>query len=89
MAKEGRKTKDAPITDNFNPNKTINLNRAELAAAKRQATKDRKQAKIDDAERLRLRREKRALDKRLLAEKLQELDKIGLSVTEEDREAER
>lgn len=89
MAKEGPKSKDAPITDNFNPDKTIKLNREELARAKRQAVANRRQSKIDDAERTRLRREKKALDKKLLEDKLRELAKIGLAVTEEEKELER
>ena len=89
MAKEGRKTKDAPITDNFNPDKTIKLNRAELAAAKRQVTTERKKVKTAESERRRLRREQKALDKKLLEEKLRELAKIGLAVTEEEKEVER
>lgn len=89
MAKEGRKNKDAPISDNFNPNKTLQLNRAELAAAKRQATANQKQAKIDDAERRRLRREKKTLDKKLLDESLRAMAKKGMEATEEEQEAER
>lgn len=89
MAKEGPKSKDAPITDNFNPDKTIKLNREELARAKRQAVANKRQSRIDDNERTRLRREKKALDKKLLEDKLRELAKIGLAVTEEEKELER
>ena len=89
MAKEGRKTKDAPISENFNPNKTLKLNRAELAAAKRQASANAKQVKVDNAERDRLRREQKALDKKLLHDKLHEMAKKGMEVVEEEQEAER
>lgn len=89
MPKEGRKTKDAPITENFNPDKTIKLNRAELAAAKRQAVRDNRQAKLDDEERRRLRKEKKAFEKQLLDEKLRELARVGLEATEEEKEAEK
>lgn len=89
MAKEGRKTKDAPISDNFNPNKTLKLNRAELARAKRQATANAKQAKKDDAERRKAQREKRAFNKKLLNENLHKMAAKGLEVLEEEQEAER
>ena len=89
MAKEGRKTKDAPISDNFNPNKTITLNRAELARAKRQASANAKQAKKDDAERRKAIREKRAFNKKLLNENLHKMAAKGLEALEEEQEAER
>lgn len=89
MAKEGRKTKDAPISDNFNPNKTLKLNRAELARAKRQASANAKQAKIDNAERQKAIREKRAFNKKLLNENLHKMAAKGLEVLEEEQEAER
>lgn len=89
MAKEGRKTKDAPISDNFNPNKTLKLNRAELARAKRQASANAKQAKKDDAERRKAQREKRAFNKKLLNENLHKMAAKGLEVLEEEQEAER
>lgn len=89
MAKEGRKTKDAPISENFNPNKTLKLNRAELARAKRQASANAKQAKKDDAERRKAIREKRAFNKKLLNENLHKMAAKGLEVLEEEQEAER
>lgn len=87
--KEGRKTKDAPISENFNTDKTIKLNRAELAAAKKEAMSNARKAKEDDAERKRLRKEKTALERKIMREQLIKMAQKGLEATEEEAENER
>lgn len=87
--KEGRKTKDALISENFNTNKTIKLNRAELAAAKKEAMSNARKAKEDDAERKRLRKEKTALERKIMREQLIKMAQKGLEATEEEAENER
>lgn len=87
--KEGRKTKDAPISENFNTDKTIKLNRAALAAAKKEAMSNARKAKEDDAERKRLRKEKTALERKIMREQLIKMAQKGLEATEEEAENER
>lgn len=87
--KEGRKTKDALISENFNTNKTIKLNRAALAAAKKEAMSNARKAKEDDAERKRLRKEKTALERKIMREQLIKMAQKGLEATEEEAENER
>lgn len=87
--KEGRKTKDAPISENFNTDKTIKLNRASLAAAKKQAMANARQAKDDEAERRKLRKEKTALERKIMREQLVKMAQKGLEATEEEAEDER